>query len=65
MAVTLSDQKVSDNESDSDEEGNFIAFTATAVVDESVVVCQVLKTQVLCIQNSNLYCWHMLFDCRT
>ena len=38
MAVTLSDDEVSDNESGSDEDGNFIAFIATAVVDESVVV---------------------------
>ena len=38
MAVTLSDDEVSDNESGSDEDGNFIAFTATAIVDESVTV---------------------------
>ena len=38
MAVTLSDDEVSDNESGSDEDGNFITFIATAVVDESVVV---------------------------
>ena len=38
MAVTLSDDEVSDNESGSDDDGNFIAFTTTAVVDESVVV---------------------------
>ena len=38
MVVTLSDDEVSDYESDSDEDGNFIAFTATALVDESVVV---------------------------
>ena len=38
MAVTLSDDEVSDNESGNDEDGNFIAFTATAVVDESVVI---------------------------
>ena len=38
MAITLSDDEVSDHESGSDEDGNFIAFTATAVVDESVVV---------------------------
>ena len=38
MAVTLSDDEVSDNESDSDEDGNFITFTATTVVDESIVV---------------------------
>ena len=38
MAVTLSDDEVSDNESGSDKDGNFIAFTAIAVVDESVAV---------------------------
>ena len=38
MAVTLSDDKVSNNESGSDEDGNFISFTATTIVDESVVV---------------------------
>ena len=36
MAITLSDGEVSDDESGCDEDGNFIAFTATAVVDESV-----------------------------
>ena len=38
MAVTLCDDEVSDNESGSDEDENFIIFIATAVVDESVVV---------------------------
>ena len=38
MAVTLSDDEVSDNESVSDEDGNFIAFTATTVVNESMSV---------------------------
>ena len=38
MAITLSDDEVSDNESGSDEDGNFITFTATAVVNESVIV---------------------------
>ena len=38
MAVTLSDDEVSNHESGNDEDGNFITFTATAVVDESVVV---------------------------
>ena len=38
MAVTLSSDEVFNNESGSDEDGNFIAFIATAVVDESVVV---------------------------
>ena len=36
MVVTLSDGKVSDDESGCDEDGNFIAFTTTAVVNESV-----------------------------
>ena len=38
MVVTLSDGEVSDNEFGSDEDENFIAFIANAVVDESVVV---------------------------
>ena len=36
MTVTLSDGEVSDDESDCDEDGNFIAFIATAVVTESI-----------------------------
>ena len=38
MAVTLSDDEVSDHESGSNKDGNFIAFTTTVIVDESVVV---------------------------
>ena len=38
MVVTLSDDKVFDHEFGSDEDGNFITFTATTVVDESVVL---------------------------
>ena len=38
MVVTLSDDEVSDHKSGSDEDGNFITFTATAIIDESVVV---------------------------
>ena len=38
MAITLSDNEVSDDESGSDEDGNFIAFTATAAVNESLSV---------------------------
>ena len=34
MAVTLSDDEVSDHESKSDQEGNSMAFTATATVSE-------------------------------
>ena len=37
MAVTLSDDEVSDHESGSDKDGNFFAFTITAIVNESVV----------------------------
>ena len=36
MAVTLSDGKDSDDESECDEDGNFIAFTTTVVVNESI-----------------------------
>ena len=38
MVITLSDDEVSDHESSSDEDGNFITFTTIAVVDKSVVV---------------------------
>ena len=38
MAITLSDDEVSDHESGSDEDENFITFTTTAIVDESVEV---------------------------
>ena len=38
MAVTFSDDEVFDNESCSDEDGNFITFIATAIVDEGVAV---------------------------
>ena len=38
MVVILSNDEVSDHESGSDENGNFISFTATAVVNESVVI---------------------------
>ena len=36
MTVTLSDCEVSDDESECDEDGNFIIFTATTVVSESI-----------------------------
>ena len=36
MAITLNDDEVSDDESGCDEDGNFIAFTATVAVNESV-----------------------------
>ena len=38
MAVILSDDEVSNNESGSDEDGNCIVFTITTVVDESVAI---------------------------
>ena len=38
MVITLSDGEVSNHESRTDEDGNFFTFTATAVVDESVLV---------------------------
>ena len=38
LPISLSDNEVSDNEFGSDEDGNFIAFTATTIVDENVVV---------------------------
>ena len=38
MAVTFSDNEVSNHESGSDEDGNFIAFTTIVIVDESVVI---------------------------
>ena len=38
MIVTLSDDEVSDHESGSDENGNFIAFIAIVVVNENVMV---------------------------
>ena len=38
MTVTLSDNKVFDHESGSDEDGNFITFIAIAVVDKSLMV---------------------------
>ena len=36
MVVTLSDGEVSDDKSECDEDGNFIAFIATAIVSESI-----------------------------
>ena len=36
MAITVSDDEVFDDESGCDKDGNFIAFTTTAVVIESV-----------------------------
>ena len=38
MAVTLSDDEVSDHEPESDQEGNFMAFIATTVVTETEIV---------------------------
>ena len=36
MAITLSNGEISDDESECDEDENFIAFTTTAVVSESI-----------------------------
>ena len=38
MAITLSDNEVSNDESSCDEDGNFITFTTIAVVDESIAI---------------------------
>ena len=38
MVVTLSDDEVSDQESGSDEDGNFFAFITIAVVNESELI---------------------------
>ena len=38
MVVTLSDDEVSDDEFGCYEDGNFITFTTTAIVDESIAV---------------------------
>ena len=48
MVVTLIDDEVSNYESGSNEDGNFIAFTITTVVDESVVA------------NEKPFCWGTL-----
>ena len=37
MAVTLSDDEVSDHESEGDQKRNFMAFTAIAVVSETKI----------------------------
>ena len=44
MVVSLSDGEVSDHEFGSDENGNFFAFTATTVVNESVLTYKKLMT---------------------
>ena len=44
MAVTHSDGEVSDHEFGSDEDGNFFAFTATAIVNESLLTYKKLMT---------------------
>ena len=40
MAVTLNDDEVFDHKSKSDQEGNFMAFTATTVVSESEIIAK-------------------------
>ena len=36
VTITLNDDEISDDESGCDEDGNFIAFVATAIVNKSV-----------------------------
>ena len=48
IVVTLSDDEISNHESGINEDGNFIAFTITTVVDESVVA------------NEKPFCWGTL-----
>ena len=40
MAITLNDDEVSDRESKSDQEGNFMTFTATAVISEFEIIAK-------------------------
>ena len=42
MAVTLSEDEGTDHESESDQEGNFMAFTPTAVISETEIVMRTL-----------------------
>ena len=53
MAVTLSDDEVSDHEFESDQEGNFMAFTATAIVGETKIVDENFSDEELS-ENANL-----------
>ena len=55
IAVTLSDDEVSDNESSSDEEGNFVTFIATTIVDENFSVEENLSDGKLESSNSVKY----------
>ena len=54
MVVILSDDEVFDHESGSDKDENFIAFTSTAVVDESVVVVNENPSDRELSKNTNL-----------
>ena len=42
MAVTLSDDEGTDHESGSDQEGNSMAFTTTAVISETEIIMRTL-----------------------
>ena len=42
MAVTLSEDEGTDHESESDQEGNFMGFTPTAVISETEIVMRTL-----------------------
>ena len=53
MAITLSDDEVSDDESSCDEDGNFITFTTTIVVNERVSTKENLSDEDL-FENADL-----------
>ena len=53
IVITLSDDEVSDYESGSDDDANFITFTATAIVNENVMVDENLSNGKLS-ENANL-----------
>ena len=57
MTVILSDDEVSDDESGCDEDGNFIAFTTTVVVNENLSVEENLSNRELSVRT---YVCHML-----
>ena len=54
MAITLSDDEGSNQDSDSDQEGMFMAFTTTIVIDEAIVVKSKSPTDEELSKNANL-----------
>ena len=58
MVITLSDDEVFDHESGSDEDGNFITFTAIAIVDKSVVVDEKPFDSIIFFQNTH----HLIYQ---